>query len=118
MFSTVLETINIGCIRQIEPNSHVETEYGSICSVISSPSRGRLPSSTPGGMVMVIVFDFRCTPFPSQVPQYLSTTWPVPPHLCRKQRSDGEIICGLSSETCGAPAGAGWLLCAVFCIYI
>mmetsp|Transcript_24806 Transcript_24806/g.72706 ORF Transcript_24806/g.72706 Transcript_24806/m.72706 type:complete len:262 (+) Transcript_24806:621-1406(+) len=50
----------------------------------ASPSprtRSRLPSSTPGGIVIVICLLFFCTPLPSHVPQYFSTTLPEPPHV-------------------------------------
>mmetsp|Transcript_4507 Transcript_4507/g.7468 ORF Transcript_4507/g.7468 Transcript_4507/m.7468 type:complete len:206 (-) Transcript_4507:428-1045(-) len=47
----------------------------------SPRTRSRLPSSTPGGIVIVICLLFFCTPFPSHVPQYFSTTVPVPPQV-------------------------------------
>merc|ERR1719238_714550 len=50
----------------------------------ASPSlrtRRRLPSSTPGGIVIVSCFDFLLVPLPSHEPQYFSTTVPVPPHV-------------------------------------
>mmetsp|Transcript_79808 Transcript_79808/g.158594 ORF Transcript_79808/g.158594 Transcript_79808/m.158594 type:complete len:205 (-) Transcript_79808:429-1043(-) len=50
----------------------------------ASPSlrtRNRLPSSTPGGMVIVSCLDFLLVPWPSQEPQYFSTTVPVPWHV-------------------------------------
>mmetsp|Transcript_34007 Transcript_34007/g.84756 ORF Transcript_34007/g.84756 Transcript_34007/m.84756 type:complete len:262 (+) Transcript_34007:766-1551(+) len=50
----------------------------------ASPSprtRSLLPSSTPGGILILICLLRFCTPFPSHPPQYFSTTLPAPPQV-------------------------------------